>query len=118
MTFRAVRADKTDAGQVVKLVDMNESELMDGDVTIRVTHSTVNYKDGLALSGTSAIIRSFPMVLGVDFAGIVETSGRPDFAPGDEVILTGHGLGETHFGGSAERARRHGDWLGKPAAGL
>ncbi len=118
MTFRAVRADKTDAGQTVRFVDMEEKDLMDGDVTIRVTHSTVNYKDGLALSGKSAIIRSFPMVLGVDFAGIVETSGRPDFAPGDEVILTGHGLGETHFGGYAERARVNGDWLVKLPAGL
>ena len=111
MTFRAVRADKTDAGQTVRFVDMDEKDLMDGDVTIRVTHSTVNYKDGLALSGKSPIIRSFPMVLGVDLAGIVETSRRPDFAPGDEVILTGHGLSETHFGGYAERARVNGDWL-------
>ena len=118
MTFRAVRADKTDAGQTVRFVDMEHADLMDGDVTIRVTHSTVNYKDGLALSGKSAIIRSFPMVLGVDLAGIVETSGRPDFAPGDEVILTGHGLGETHFGGYAERARVNGDWLVKLPAGL
>jgi acrylyl-CoA reductase (NADPH) len=118
MTFRAVRADKTDAGQTVRFVDMEHADLMDGDVTIRVTHSTVNYKDGLALSGKSAIIRSFPMVLGVDLAGIVETSGRPDFAPGDEVILTGHGLSETHFGGYAERARVNGDWLVKLPAGL
>ena len=118
MTFRAVRADKTDAGQTVRFVDMEDADLMDGDVTIRVTHSTVNYKDGLALSGKSAIIRSFPMVLGVDLAGIVETSGRPDFAPGDEVILTGHGLSETHFGGYAERARVNGDWLVKLPAGL
>ncbi len=111
MTFRAVRADKTDAGQTVRFVDMDEKDLMDGDVTIRVTHSTVNYKDGLALSGKSPIIRSFPMVLGVDLAGIVATSRRPDFAPGDEVIVTGHGLSETHFGGYAERARVNGDWL-------
>ena len=118
MTFRAVRADKTDVGQVVKLVDMDESEFMDGDVTIRVTHSTVNYKDGLALSGKSAVIRRFPMVLGVDLAGIVESSRRSDFAPGDEVILTGYGLSETHFGGYAERARVNGDWLVKLPAGL
>jgi len=118
MTFRAVRADKTDAGQTVRFVDMEHADLMDGDVTIRVTHSTVNYKDGLALSGKSPIIRSFPMVLGVDLAGIVETSGRPDFAPGDEVILTGHGLSETHFGGYAERARVNGDWLVRLPAGL
>ncbi len=118
MTFRAVRADKTDAGQTVRFVDMEDGDLMDGDVAIRVTHSTVNYKDGLALGGKSAIIRSFPMVLGVDLAGIVETSGRPDFAPGDEVVLTGHGLSETHFGGYAERARVNGDWLVRLPAGL
>ena len=118
MTFRAVRADKTDVGQVVKFVDMDESELMDGDVTIRVTHSTVNYKDGLTLSGKSPVIRRFPMVLGVDLAGIVESSRRSDFAPGDEVVLTGYGLSETHFGGYAEQARVNGDWLVKLPAGL
>jgi acrylyl-CoA reductase (NADPH) len=118
MSFRAVRADKTDAGQVVNLVEMDESELMDGDVTIRVTHSTVNYKDGLALSGKSPVIRRFPMVLGVDLAGIVESSRRSDFAPGDEVVLTGYGLSETHFGGYAEKARVSGDWLVKLPTGL
>src|ERR1700677_301911 len=118
MTFRAVRADKTDAGHIVKLVDMNESELMDGDVTIRVTHSTVNYKDGLALSGKSPVIRRFHMVLGVDLAGIVESPRRSDFAPGVEVVLTGYGLSETHFGGYAERARVNGDWLVKLPTGL
>jgi acrylyl-CoA reductase (NADPH) len=118
MTFRAVRADKTDAGQVVKFVDMDESELMEGDVTIRVTHSTVNYKDGLTLSGKSPVIRRFPMVLGVDLAGIVESSRRSDFAPGGEVVLTGYGLSETHFGGYAEKARVNGDWLVKLPAGL
>src|SRR5580704_15700491 len=118
MTFRAVRADKTHAGHIVKLVDMDESELMDGDVTIRVTHSTVNYKDGLALSGKSPVIRRFPMVLGVDLAGIVESSHRSDFAHGDEVVLTGYGLSETHFGGYAERARVNGDWLVKLPTGL
>jgi acrylyl-CoA reductase (NADPH) len=118
MTFRAVRADKTDAGQSVRFVEMDESELMDGDVTVRVTHSTVNYKDGLALSGKSPIIRRFPMVLGVDLAGIVESARRQDFAPGDEVVLTGYGLSETHFGGYAERARVNGDWLVKLPSGL
>src|ERR1700679_2712579 len=118
MTFRAIRAEKTDAGQVVKFVDMDDAELMDGDVTIRVTHSTVNYKDGLALSGKSLVIRRFPMVLGVDLAGIVESARRSDFAPGDEVVLTGYGLGETHFGGYAERARVNGDWLVKLPGGL
>ena len=105
MPFKAVRADKTDAGQDVRFVEMEESELMDGDVTVRVTHSTVNYKDGLALSGKSSIIRRFPMVLGVDLAGVVETSSHSGFSPGDEVILNGYGLSETHFGGYAEKAR-------------
>jgi acrylyl-CoA reductase (NADPH) len=118
MTFRAIRADKTDAGQDVRFVDMEESELMDGDVTVRVTHSTVNYKDGLALSGKSAIIRRFPMVLGIDLAGIVEASARSDFSRGDEVIVNGFGLSETHFGGYAGKARVKGDWLVKLPAGL
>jgi acrylyl-CoA reductase (NADPH) len=118
MPFKAVRADKTDAGQDVRFVQMDESELMDGDVTVRVTHSAVNYKDGLALSGKSAIIRRFPMVLGIDLAGVVETSGHSGFSPGDEVILNGYGLSETHFGGYAEKARVKGDWLVKLPAGL
>ena len=118
MKFRAVRADKSDTGQDVRFAEMSADELMDGDVTIRVTHSTVNYKDGLALSGKSAIIRRFPMVLGIDLAGIVEESARPDFAKGEEVILNGYGLSETHFGGYAERARVNGDWLVKLPSGL
>src|SRR6202046_4931667 len=113
MSLKAIRVDKSAAGQEVRLVKMDESELMDGDVTIRVTHSTVNYKDGLTLSGKSPVIRRFPMVLGVDLAGIVESSRRSDFAPGDEVVLTGYGLSETHFGGYAERARVNGGWLGE-----
>ena len=111
MPFKAVRADKTESGQTVGFVEMDESELMEGDVTIRVTHSTVNYKDGLALTGKSAIPRRFPMVLGIDLAGIVESSKHPGFRPGDEVLLNGYGLSETHFGGYAARARVLGDWL-------
>ena len=118
MPFRAIRADKTDAGQDVRFVEMDESELMDGDVTVRVTHSTVNYKDGLALSGKSPIIRRFPMVLGIDLAGVVESSGRPDFKAGDEVVLTGYGLSETHFGGYAGKARVNGGWLVRLPQGL
>jgi acrylyl-CoA reductase (NADPH) len=118
MPFKAVRADKTDAGQEVRFVTMEESELMDGDVSVRVSHSTVNYKDGLALSGKSAVIRRFPMVLGIDLAGVVETSSHPGFAAGDEVIVNGFGLSETHFGGYAEKARVKGDWLVKLPAGL
>jgi acrylyl-CoA reductase (NADPH) len=118
MSFRAIRADKTESGQDVRFVEMDEKELMEGDVTVGVTHSTVNYKDGLALSGKSAIPRRFPMILGIDLAGIVETSAHPGFRPGDEVLLDGYGLSETHFGGYAEKARVKGDWLVKLPAGL
>jgi acrylyl-CoA reductase (NADPH) len=111
MSFRAIRADKTESGQSVRFVEMDDADLMAGDVTVRVTHSTVNYKDGLALSGKSAIPRRFPMVLGVDLAGIVESSAHPGFHAGDEVVLDGYGLSETHFGGYAEKARVNGDWL-------
>src|SRR5271156_1418894 len=111
MTFKAIRVDKSDSGQQVRFVEMDETELMAGDVTVRVTHSTVNYKDGLALSGKSTIPRRFPMVLGVDLAGIVEASAHPGFRAGDEVVLAGYGLSETHFGGYAEKARVNGDWL-------
>ena len=111
MSFKAVRVDKTEAGQSVGFVDAADAELMSGDVTVRVTHSTVNYKDGLALSGKSAIPRKFPMFLGIDFAGVVESSAHPGFKAGDEVVADGFGLGETHSGGYAGRARVSGDWL-------
>ncbi|HXT06551.1 MAG TPA: MDR family oxidoreductase [Roseiarcus sp.] len=113
MSFKAVRVDKSEAGQTVGFVDAEASELMDGDVTVRVTHSTINYKDGLALSGKSAIPRKFPMFLGIDFAGVVETSAHPGFQAGDEVIANGFGLGETHSGGYAQKARVNSDWLVK-----
>jgi acrylyl-CoA reductase (NADPH) len=113
MAFRAVRVTKGDAGQSVGFAEVEDSELMDGDVTVRVTHSTVNYKDGLALSGKSAIPRKFPLLLGIDFAGIVESSQHPGFQTGDEVIANGFGLGETHSGGYSQRARVKGDWLVK-----
>jgi acrylyl-CoA reductase (NADPH) len=111
MSFKAVRVDKTEAGQTVGFVSAEDSELMDGDVTVKVTHSTVNYKDGLALSGKSAIPRKFPMFLGIDFAGVVENSSHPGFKAGDEVVANGFGLGETHSGGYAQKARVKGDWL-------
>src|SRR5277367_1448066 len=118
MSFKAVRVEKTEAGQHVAFAEVSESELMDGDVTVRVTHSTVNYKDGLALSGKSAIPRRFPLLLGIDFAGVVESSDHAGFKPGDEVIVNGYGLGETHYGGYAEMARVRGDWLVKLAEGF
>ncbi len=117
MTFKAIRIDKGEAGQTVRFVEMSPAELMEGDVTVSVTHSAVNYKDGLALSGKSAIPRRFPMIPGIDLAGLVESSEHAGFAPGDEVMLDGFGLGETHMGGYAELARVKGDWLMKLPAG-
>jgi acrylyl-CoA reductase (NADPH) len=111
MTFRAWVIEKGEGRQSVCLRDMDEAELMEGDVTLRVTHSTVNYKDGLAVTGKAPVVRRFPMVPGIDAAGIVETSDHPDFRPGDAVILNGWGTGETHLGSYAERARVKGDWL-------
>ncbi len=110
-TFKAVRIDKDDAGYRAAFVEMNESELMDGDVTVRVTHSTVNYKDGLAITGKSPVVRKFPMIPGVDFCGVVEKSDTDEFKPGDKVILNGWGVGEGHFGGYAQKARLKSDWL-------
>src|SRR6185437_6620627 len=109
--FRAVVIDKTDQGQKAQLRDFDEADLMDGDVTVRVEWSTLNYKDGLALTGKAPIARRWPMIAGVDLAGTVETSTDARWKPGDKVIVNGWGLGETHLGAYAEKARVKGDWL-------
>jgi acrylyl-CoA reductase (NADPH) len=109
--FNAIVIEKSDAGQNVGFKNFDEADLMDGDVTVRVTHSTVNYKDGLALTGKAPVVRRFPMIPGVDFAGVVEASSHSDFRPGDQVVLNGWGLGETHLGAYAEKARVKADWL-------
>lgn len=110
-TFKAIRIDKSEQGQSVAYVDFDDKDLMEGDVTVRISHSTVNFKDGLALTGKAPIARRFPMIPGIDFAGQVETSAHPDFARGDRVLATGYKLGETHLGGYAEKARVKADWL-------
>jgi acrylyl-CoA reductase (NADPH) len=110
-TFKAIVVDKTDSGQTVQLKDFDERDLMDGDVTVRVEYSTVNYKDGLAVTGKAPVVRRFPMIAGVDFAGTVESSSHAAWQPGDKVILNGWGLGETHLGAYAQKARVKGDWL-------
>jgi acrylyl-CoA reductase (NADPH) len=110
-TFKAIRIDKAEKGQTVALVDFDEKDLMDGDVTVRVEWSTINYKDGLALTGKAPVVRRFPMIPGIDLAGAVEASSSPAWKPGDQVILDGFGLGETHLGGYAEKARVKGEWL-------
>ena len=110
-TFKAIVIDKAEAGQTVRLADFDDKDLMDGDVTVAVEYSTVNYKDGLAVTGKAPVVRRFPMIGGVDFSGTVESSSHPAWKPGDKVILNGWGLGETHLGAYAGKARVRGDWL-------
>ncbi len=109
--MKAIVIDKDEGGQQVALRDFDEAGLMEGDVTVRISHSCLNYKDGLALTGKAPVVRRFPMIPGIDFAGVVETSAHPGFNPGDAVLLNGWGTGETHLGGYAERSRVKGDWL-------
>src|SRR5262249_43720195 len=111
VSFKAIRIDKSEQGQNVALVDFDEKDLMDGDVTVAVEWSTVNYKDGLAITGKAPVVRRFPMIPGIDFAGVVERSSHPEWKAGDRVVLNGWGVGETHLGGHAEKARVKGDWL-------
>jgi acrylyl-CoA reductase (NADPH) len=111
--FKALRLYKTDTGQEARFVDLTDDDLMPGDVTVRVDFSTVNYKDGLALTGRSPVVRVWPLTPGIDFAGVVETSADPEFVAGERVVLNGWGVGETHHGGYAQRARVKGDWLVK-----
>lgn len=110
-TFKAIRIDKADKGTTAALTQFDEAELMDGDVTVRVEWSTLNYKDGLALTGKAPVVRRFPMIAGIDFAGTVEASSHPQWKAGDKVVCTGWGMGETHLGAYAEKARVKGDWL-------
>jgi len=110
-TFQAIVIDKTPEGQKVELRRLTDADLMDGDVTVAVEHSTVNYKDGLAITGKAPIIRRYPLVPGVDFSGTVITSAHEDFKKGDKVVLNGWSVGESHHGGYAGRARVSGDWL-------
>ena len=107
--------EKGEGGQRAAVQPFDDAGLMDGNVTVHVTHSTLNYKDGLALTGKAPVVRRFPMIPGIDFAGTVESSSDPAFKPGDAVVLNGWGTGETHLGGYGERARVKGR-LAHPAA--
>lgn len=117
-SFKALVATKGETGPDLAFTDFAESDLMEGDVTVRVTHSTVNYKDGLAITGRAPVVRRWPMIPGIDFAGRVETSEHPAFKPGDLVVLNGWGTGETHLGAYAQKSRVKGDWLVPLPAGL
>lgn len=109
--FKGILIRKDDAGYRAAIEDIDEAQLPEGDVTIRVSHSTLNYKDGLAITGKGPVVRRFPMVPGIDLVGSVEDSTHPDYKPGDKVLLNGWGVGETHWGGLTQKARLKGDWL-------
>ena len=109
--FSAISIAKADAGYQATLRELDDSELPDGDVTVRVSYSGLNYKDALAITGKAPVVRRFPMVPGIDLAGVVEHSDSPSYAPGDRVLVNGWGIGETHWGGLAQRARVSADWL-------
>lgn len=109
--FKAIVITKTDSGTAAALTDFDEQRLMEGDVTLRPEWSTVNYKDGLAVTGKGPVVRRFPMIAGVDAAAVVEESSHPAWKPGDKVLVNGWGCGETHLGMYAEKARVNGDWL-------
>lgn len=109
--FKAILIDKDDAGYRAEIRDIDDSQLPEGDVTVRVAYSSLNYKDGLAITGKGPVVRKFPMVPGIDIAGTVEASSHPDWQAGDKVVLNGWGVGETHWGGLAQKARLKGDWL-------
>lgn len=110
-TFRAIVVEKAEGGTKAALTDFDEANLMEGDVTVRVEYSTVNYKDGLAITGKAPVVRRFPMIAGIDLAGTVENSSHPAWKSGDKVILNGWGCGETHLGAYGAKARVKGDWL-------
>ena len=109
--MKALLINKDEAGYTAQLGQIETSQLPPGDVLVKVDYSTLNYKDSLAITGKSPVVRSFPMVPGIDFAGTVQESDHPDFNLGDKVVLNGFGVGESHFGGLAQMARVKGDWL-------
>ena len=109
--FKALWVEKTADAYGCTLAELDDAQLPEGNVTVRVEYSTINYKDGLAITGKAPVVRKFPLVPGIDCAGVVEASTHPDHKPGDRVVLNGWGVGESHSGGLAQKARLNGDWL-------
>ena len=118
MTFRAVLLTQEDRKVSAEVAQLEDSQLPDGDVTVDVSYSTVNYKDGMILNGVGRLVRDYPHVPGIDFSGIVRASNDSRYVEGDRVVLTGWKVGEAHWGGYAQRARVSGDWLVKLPEGL
>ncbi len=116
--FDAILIEKSETGQSARLASLSPDQLPQGDVTVDVEWSTLNYKDALAITGASPVVRSFPMVPGIDLAGTVSDSHHPDFRAGDKVVLNGWSVGEKHWGGLAGKARLNGDWLIPLPAGI
>src|SRR5574343_60010 len=109
--FKGILIEKDDAGYRAAVKEIDDSQLPEGDVTVHVDYSSLNYKDGLAITGKGPVVRKFPMVPGIDIAGVIESSSHPEYKAGDRVVLNGWGVGETHWGGLAQKARLKGDWL-------
>ena len=109
--FKALMIEKGETGQTCRWAELGTADLMEGDVLVRVSHSTINYKDGLAITGKAPVVRRWPMIPGIDLTGTVARSDHPLFKAGDDVVLNGWGVGETHYGGYAQMARLKGDWL-------
>lgn len=109
--FKGILIEKDESGYRASVQTLDEAQLPEGNVTVRVSHSTLNYKDGLAMTGRGPVVRKFPMVPGIDLVGMVEDSSHPDYRSGDAVLLNGWGVGEGHWGGLAQKARLNGDWL-------
>ncbi|GAB2658493.1 acrylyl-CoA reductase (NADPH) [Nocardia goodfellowii] len=109
--FSALLIEKAEAGQSISLTEVDQARLPDGNVTLEVAYSTLNYKDALAITGKSPIVRKYPMIPGIDLAGVVTESTHASWSPGDRAVLNGWGVGESHWGGLAQRARLDGDWL-------
>jgi len=116
--FQGYQINKTESGQTCELKQLSDADLMEGDVTVKVEYSTLNYKDGLALTGKSPVVRKFPLTPGVDFAGTVTSSEHGGFNVGDQVVLNGFGVGEVYSGGYAQKARVKGEWLVKLPDGI
>jgi acrylyl-CoA reductase (NADPH) len=109
--FKGILIEKDESGYRAAIKEIDESQLPEGNVSVRVSHSTLNYKDALAITGKGPVVRKFPMVPGIDLVGVVEESAHPDHKVGDRVLLNGWGVGEVHWGGLAQKARVNGDWL-------
>ncbi len=109
--FKAILIEKLQDKYLARLTELQDDQLPSGNVTVQVAYSTLNYKDALAITGRGPVVRQFPMVPGIDLAGTVEASDDPRYKPGDRVLLNGWGVGESHWGGLAQKARLNGDWL-------